>query len=187
MKHTPSRFAYVTRLLWVVLLLPGFAEANLANYCRNDKGISLQLEIVLSTWDTLPAKEEENFDTPFGGSDYTPHNPDPFSQQEATPSKIMPTLKIAVDTSFSQVHKIPKEYSGFKIEIKSTPEPLPSSHDIFFQHGKLVVDRLQNGTYSYLLGNFQTADEASVFLQDFLIKRYANARVVEYESGKRLY
>lgn len=187
MNHIHYSFVYVTLALGLVLASPGQGKANLANYSRNAKGMPLQNAIGLHSRDTVPVAERENFDRPFGAPEYTPHAPNPFAEGDAAPSKIIPAFKIEVDTSFSQVQKIPKEYKGFKIEIKATPEPLPSGHDIFFQHGNLAVDHLENGNYSYLLGNFSTADEANAFLVDFLIKRYPEARVVEYGEGGRSY
>ncbi len=186
MKHTDYPFAYVTLLLWPVLLFSMPGKGNLANYGRNAKEFSFHLKTAYIRADTIPVEERESFDRPFGAVDYTPHNPNPFSGQEEEPSKIIPEVPVEVDTSFSQVQKIPEEYSGFKIEIMTAGEPLPSSHDIFFQHGNLAVDRLRNGTYSYVLGDFQSLDEANAFLLDFLIGRYPEAKVVEYESGGRL-
>ena len=187
MKHTPSTFAYLTLLLWVVLLLPGLGKANLANYCRNDKGTSLQLKIVLNSRDTIPPQEEENFDSPFGAPEYQPYNPDPFADKKESPSKIIQAQKVEVEDHKPRLYKVPESYTGFKIEIKKAPKPLSASHDIFFQHGNLFAEKLQDESISYMLGAFSNADEANLFLSDFLIKRYPEARVVEYKAGSRLY
>lgn len=187
MNHIHHILINATLAFGLVLACPGPGKANLANYCLNGKVMPFQNTIEASFRDTVPVLEQETFDRPFGAAEYTPHASNPFAEKEAAPSKIIPTFKIEVDTSFSQVQKIPKEYSGFKIEIKASPEPLPSGHDIFFQHGNLVVDHLENGVYSYLVGNFRSADEANAFLLDFLAKRYPEAKVVEYGEGGRLY
>lgn len=173
----------VTLFVLAVLLCPRQGFGNLANYPRIIKSMPFPSGLK----DTIPPQAGEDFDTPFGKSRYTPENPDPFSTKEAPPSMVIPIFKVDIDTSFSHARKLPGQYSGFKIEIQTAKEPLPSSHDIFFQHGKLVEDQLQDGTYSYLLGDFQAADEAAAFMLDFLIKRYPKARVVEYDGGSRLY
>ncbi len=176
-----------TLFFMAVLLCPRPGFGNLANYSRINKSTPVQTGLLAGLRDTIPPPAGEDFDTPFGKSRYTPENPDPFSTKEAPPSMVIPTFKVDIDTSFVHAQKLPVQYSGFKIEIQTAKEPLPSSHDIFFQHGKLVEDQLQDGTYSYLLGDFPTADEANAFMLDFLINRYPKARVVEYDGGGRLY
>ncbi|MCB0593410.1 MAG: hypothetical protein H6557_29030 [Lewinellaceae bacterium] len=188
MKNTHSTFVYATLLAGVVLLLPGLCRANLANYCHNDKGIFLPPGNEFSEKDTIPPKERENFDKPFGASDYdyTPYTPDPFSNQEDKPSKVIQPTKVDVGDFKPRLHKIPQDYSGFKIEIKKVAKPLSGKNDIFYQHGKLFAEKLSDGSISYMLGDYPTADEAGAFLESFLSKRYPEARVVEYEEGSRL-
>ncbi len=182
--HLP---ALLTFSIGLVLLSPVFSDGNLVNYSRISKGSLLQNSFLSGRGDTIPPREKEDFDTPFGEPKYQPESPPPPSGEEEKPSMVIPALKVDIDTSFTPALKVPAEYSGFKIEIQAVKEPLPPGHDIFFQHGRLFEGRLPDGSYSYLLGDFQTAEEASAFMQDFLITRYPKAKVAEYKEGNRLY
>ncbi|MCO6492535.1 MAG: hypothetical protein J5I98_29225 [Phaeodactylibacter sp.] len=187
MNHTNFTFAQATLLFGVVFLLPAIGTANLGNYLRINKGIVSHLEMCLSGQDTIPVREQENFDETFGSPAYRPHDRDPFADKEEAPPKVIQPQKVGTDDFKPRLYKIPESYSGFRIEIKRVDKPLAASHDIFFQHGKVFAEKLKDGTFSYLLGDFSDAEEANKFLGDFLKQRYPKARVVEYEAGERLY
>lgn len=134
--------------------------------------------------DTLP---DEGFGEPIEVTRESSQARSPFREKKVEPSKVIREQSITVDTSYVQVADIPKSYTGFKIEILNTEEPLPAAHDIFFHHGNLSLEELGKKEFSYTLGSFTSRDEAMVFMQDFLLKRYPEAKVVEYEAGERLY
>lgn len=187
MKRTCYPLAYVTLLLWPVLLFSVSGRANLVNYGRNAKEIAHLSGPLLFLPDTIPVEERENFDKAFGSSEYQyqPHSPVPFAEKENTEPMIFQPQKVEVGDFQPRLYKVPDAYSGFKIEIMRAREPLPASHDIFFQHGKLFAEKLQNNTLSYMLGDFPSADEANAFLSGFLAQRYPDAQVVEYREGER--
>ena len=80
---------------------------------------------------------------------------------------------------------MPSDFTGYKIEIKNTAKPLSASNDIFFQHGKLYAEKMEDGSISYLLGDFDNAEAAGSFMSDFLARRYPDAKVIEYNNGNR--
>jgi outer membrane protein OmpA-like peptidoglycan-associated protein len=81
---------------------------------------------------------------------------------------------------------LPLDYSGYKIQIVISTYELPLSHEIFSRHGNLLLEETQKGTYAYLLGSFNNEVEANEFLNNVLISKYPNARVVPYLNGKRV-
>ena len=111
---------------------------------------------------------------------------DPFNQENQQ-SKVIQEQSVPLDTSYFQLAKIPKSYTGFKIEIMNSAEPLPKEHDIFYQHGNLTMEKISDTKYSYTLGEFKDNETAILFLQDFLIQRYPKAQVIEYVEGERLF
>jgi len=140
--------------------------------------------IAKAALDTLP---DEGFGEPVEISRESNQQPNPFGEKGVEASKVITEQSITVDTTYVQVAEIPKTYTGFKIEILNTAEPLPAEHDIFFHHGNLTMEEVGKKEYSYTLGAFGSRDEATVFMQDFLLQRYPEAKVVEYEEGERLY
>jgi hypothetical protein len=132
--------------------------------------------------DTIP---DAGFGEPIEVSREAVNIDNPFSDKVET-SKVIPLESIQIDSTFIQLMDIPKNYSGYKIEILTTDEPLPSDHDIFYQHGKICLEKMPNNKYSYTLGRFESMDDATVFLQDFLVQRYPNAQIVSYENGERI-
>jgi outer membrane protein OmpA-like peptidoglycan-associated protein len=89
--------------------------------------------------------------------------------------------------NYNQAPKpLPLNYSGYKIQIVISTYELPLSHEIFSNHGNLLLEETKSGTYAYLLGSFKDEAESSDFLKNVLISRYPNARVVQYLNGKRV-
>lgn len=180
MSKTTAFFAF---LFLSVLLQPCFGGSNLENYPHITKiGEEVPADYFHPA-DTIPVGED--FDAPLSGARFTPYDSNPFDGKSSSP-KVIPIIPIEVDNSYSQVQKIPQDFTGFRIEIMAVEEPLPDSHDIFFQHGNLTVEKLNEKAYSYTLGNFSNAAEATDFMANFLQQRYPKARVVEYEQGKRI-
>lgn len=139
-------------------------------------------ELHYTVLDTIP---DAGFGEPIEVSREAVNRDNPFSDKGQV-SKVIPLESVPLDSTFIQLMDIPKNYSGFKIEILTTDEPLPSNHDIFYQHGKICLEKMGNNKYAYTLGRFDNADDATIFLQDFLEQRYPKAKVVEYEKGERI-
>ncbi len=78
-----------------------------------------------------------------------------------------------------------KDYSGHKIEFFTSNAELPSSHEIFENHGNVFVEQRKDGSFAYLLGDFKKAKDAKRFLNTVLSNRYPNAKVIEYSDGVR--
>jgi hypothetical protein len=133
--------------------------------------------------DTLP---DTGFGEPLEASQEPAANFDPFKQKNQRP-RVLQEQMVPVDTSFFQLAKIPKSFTGFKIELMNSQEPLPKEHDIFFRHGNLSMEKISDTKYSYTLGTFHDNETALLFMQDFLIQLYPKAQVIEYADGERLY
>ncbi len=81
---------------------------------------------------------------------------------------------------------LPEDFTGYKVEIvKVREEPLPDDDIIFFRHGNVVEEILDETTYAYSIGQFQTEIEANEFMETFLLELYPDSRVVSYEKGQR--
>lgn len=82
--------------------------------------------------------------------------------------------------------EIPKEYNGFRIEIMVTDSLIKADDDLFFKHGNIMLEPLSDSRFSYTVGDFTDADAASNFMQQFILPKYKEARIVQYKEGKRL-
>jgi len=92
---------------------------------------------------------------------------------------------VAIAQNNPRTKTIPSNYAGYKIEFFTSLSALPASHDIFNQHGNIVLERKSNGLYSYLLGDFKDKKIAETFLQESLLNRYPTATLIAYENGRR--
>lgn len=86
-----------------------------------------------------------------------------------------------------KIISLPKEYTGFKIQLlKVEEEPLPDDDVIFFRHGNVVEEEVDEKNFAYLIGNFKTEVEAEQFMENFLEGLYTDAIIVEYKMGRRI-
>ncbi len=113
----------------------------------------------------------------------------PYDQKE-TEKIIIPAPEfgetmVASAQNNPRTKNLPLNYTGYKIEFYTTLSALSATHKIFNRHGNIVLERKENGLYSYLLGDFMDKGSAETFLQETLLNRYPTATLIEYKNGQR--
>ncbi len=117
----------------------------------------------------------------------SPESTTPEQYEVQKTPQIIQEKELTVVNENAIVKFVPKDYSGFKIQIAQTEEgPLPETADIFFRHGNIIAAE-SNGGYSYFIGDFQEEQQAQQFLDRHISKLYPKARVSKFEDGRRLY
>jgi len=101
-------------------------------------------------------------------------------------SKIVDEYQITRRVAVRGPKMLTRNYSGYRVEFYSSPFELPSSHKIFSQHGNITKEEKKDGTYAYLLGNFNDPKDAQRFLINVIQARYNTAKVIHYRNGNRL-
>jgi len=79
-----------------------------------------------------------------------------------------------------------RDFTGYQIEFLLTDQPLSATNPMFYQHGNIILERKPSGEFAYLLGDFKEKRDASVFLREVILPRYATAKLVYYIKGKRV-
>lgn len=149
---------------------------------------------------TEPTRE---YNTTQGAVEITPS--DPFGSVEVTNKTTRPKtettqaapnsdvnlnalggVEVEVNSISSQVGTIPQGYNGYKVEFFVSVEPLPVNHYIFTQHGSIIMEPLQNGGIAYVLGDFSSQYAADKFLNNVILPRYPDAKVIHYKNGERM-
>lgn len=82
---------------------------------------------------------------------------------------------------------LPSNYSGYKVEVITSPTELTAEHPIFHNYGPVTVERTPDGRFAYLLGDFTSERIAVYFLNNSVIDDYGSAKLVEFVGGKRNY
>lgn len=81
---------------------------------------------------------------------------------------------------------LPENYTGFRIEIMASDTLLKDTSEVFFRHGKVVMEQLESGTFSYTVGDFKDEPSARAFMETFIKPVYQEPRIIKYENGKRM-
>lgn len=82
---------------------------------------------------------------------------------------------------------IPVGFNGYKIEIWKSDRMLLPDHQIFTQHGNIVMDEVRNGILSYMIGTYDKYEDAFERLNsDGLLEKYPKAKIIQYEEGQRV-
>lgn len=87
--------------------------------------------------------------------------------------------------ALARTNDIPPYYTGYKIEFITAFSELPASHKIFQRHGNITMERRPNGLFSYLIGDFTSAEIGQKFIAESMLDRYPNATLIVYNNGKR--
>ena len=102
-------------------------------------------------------------------------------------SKIITEVPVASTNRLKgRVLSLPAQYTGYRIEFFNAPFELPASHAIFSKHGNITMEQKKDGSYAYLMGDFEDWRDANKFLTNILLSRYPDARVIRYKKGNRL-
>ena len=94
------------------------------------------------------------------------------------PESVYGETIVALAQNNPRTQSIPPNYTGYKIAFFSTLTALPATHEIFNQHGNIVLERKKNGLYTYLLGDFLEEKAATTSLIESMLDRYPTATVV---------
>lgn len=102
-----------------------------------------------------------------------------------TNSMMLHETKVETYNENSYPSPIQEGYDGYKIEILHTMEPIQDNNPIFYKHGRISEEQLSDESYSYLIGDFDSAEEAAKFKEKFILTNYPDARVIHFEKGGR--
>lgn len=94
----------------------------------------------------------------------------------------------SMDNENFSIRALPKEYSGFKIQLlRVEAEPLADDDIIFFRHGNVIEEEVGKEEFAYLIGNFKTEDEALLFIErNLLFDLYPEAIIIQYKDSSRI-
>lgn len=92
----------------------------------------------------------------------------------------------AITSSYRYHRKLAKTHTGIVIELMASNLPLERDLAIFKQFGNVFYDKLDEGGYSYVIKtNFTSTEAAQKFLNNIIIHKAPDGRVIEYDEGKR--
>ncbi len=76
-------------------------------------------------------------------------------------------------------------FTGFSIQLMTSMERLDPNNELFTEFGTLMIEEATNPKFCYMIGEFVTQEGAEKFLQNVLLERYPDAKVVFYKKGNR--
>ena len=80
------------------------------------------------------------------------------------------------------------DYEGYVIELTTSDLPLKRDYFLFEQFGSVYYDKLKKGGYAYCIKvNFSSRKSILHFVENIILPKAPEARVVEYKKGKRKY
>jgi len=109
-----------------------------------------------------------------------------FGETMSSGGKIVKEKEVKVERMGKKPLSLPDNYGGYRIEFFASPYELPLSHEIFSRHGKITMEQRKDGSYAYLLGDFEEWRDANKFLNSIILSRYPDARVIRYKRGNRI-
>lgn len=102
-----------------------------------------------------------------------------------TSSMILQETKVETYNENRYPAPVGEGYTGYKIEILRTMEPVQENNPIFYKHGCISETQLSDESYSYLIGSFHSPEEAEDFNEKFIKSDYPEASIIQYKQGKR--
>ncbi|MEZ4933201.1 MAG: hypothetical protein R2788_13900 [Saprospiraceae bacterium] len=101
-------------------------------------------------------------------------------------SKAAKDVAANMSTPYHSHKKLPVLYDGYAIEVATSTYPLDRKNQLFRQFGNVHYDKLERGSYSYLiLGGFSDDESVLHFLQNVIAPQVKDARAVHYKEGIR--
>ena len=80
------------------------------------------------------------------------------------------------------------DYEGFVIELTTSDLPLKRNYFLFEQFGNVFYEKLKKGGYAYCIKvNFSSKKSILQFVENIILPKAPEARVVEFKKGKRKY
>ena len=77
-------------------------------------------------------------------------------------------------------------YTGFKIVIQFSKDPISQDSDIYKRHDDLVEYNSKSGSILYMIGDFNREEDADKFLVKTVSQIYPGAYIVQFKNGNRL-
>ena len=77
------------------------------------------------------------------------------------------------------------DYNGIMVEAINSFTELTAEHPIFSDFGSVTIEKRPDGSFSYLLGNFNNDRIAVYFMNNAVIDKYPTARLVNFANGQR--
>ena len=77
-------------------------------------------------------------------------------------------------------------YTGFKIVVKFSKDPISHDDDVYKRHDDLVEYGSKSGSILYMIGDFPTEEKADKFLVKTVSQIYPGAYIVGFKNGNRL-
>lgn len=114
-------------------------------------------------------------------------HPDPelaVIEDESLPDEILEIGKRNTVSSMEML-RIPADYNGFMIEIYRSAVQLGSGHYVRQSFPDLYLEQTNPNSFSYLIGDFESIEDALIYFEDELEERFPRAKILEYKYGKR--
>ena len=74
-------------------------------------------------------------------------------------------------------------FTGITIQLTATDRQLEAGHQIYSTFGGIKVKEMLSPKYCYFLGEFTSVEGAEKFLNDMVIAKFPNAKVVTFKKG----
>lgn len=74
--------------------------------------------------------------------------------------------------------------SGFYVQLMESEEILNKEHNIYQEFGNLRIKATINSQFCYLIGSFKTKEACTNFLNNIILPRYPEAKLVEFSEGE---
>lgn len=81
---------------------------------------------------------------------------------------------------------LPRDFTGFTIELfRVYHKPLNDKDGLFEEYGNLFVERVNESTYAYYLGDFPLERTAIDVYEKIYKGKFPNSKVIKYKNGLR--
>ncbi len=90
------------------------------------------------------------------------------------------------DNFYHKPKAVPTDLNGYLIQLETSMEKLDRANPIFEEFGNILVEENLNPKYCYLIGTFVSEEGAEKYLNEVIVSRYPNAKVVRFKEGKRI-
>lgn len=79
---------------------------------------------------------------------------------------------------------LPSKFTGYKVQIMNVyHQPLDETEAILFEYKEVMIERIGESQYAYLVGNFISEKEATEFLSK---ASNNNMKLIQYKNGLRV-